>query len=182
LYAHDLHLGVRDQHVVLSERNTGPERVIETEPHDAIAEDHGLFLTTAAVNGVDECRDGLFGQQRVDQIEAHPSHFRQQFAQEHATRRGLDHLGALASVGIDVVNTALDFGVQRDRASVDRLMHLCRRAEQHALTRLVLAHQGNVVQAKHNVLARHDDRLSVGRVQDVVGGHHQHARLELRLE
>ena len=29
---------------------------------------------------------------------------------------------------------------------------------------------------------RHDDRRAVGRVQDVVGRHHQHARLELRLE
>ena len=29
---------------------------------------------------------------------------------------------------------------------------------------------------------RHDDRLTVGGVQDVVGGHHQHPRFELRLE
>ena len=34
---------------------------------------------------------------------------------------------------------------------------------------------------EHDVLARHDDRLAVGRAQDVVGRHHQHPRLELRL-
>ena len=39
-----------------------------------------------------------------------------------------------------------------------------------------------VVEAEHDVLRRHDDRLAVRRVQDVVGRHHQHARLELRLQ
>ena len=39
-----------------------------------------------------------------------------------------------------------------------------------------------VVEAEHDVLRRHDDRLTVRRVQDVVRRHHQHARFELRLE
>ena len=51
-----------------------------------------------------------------------------------------------------------------------------------ALARLALAHDREVVEAEHDVLRRHDDRRAVGRMQDVVGRHHQHARLELRLE
>jgi hypothetical protein len=47
---------------------------------------------------------------------------------------------------------------------------------------LALEHQRQIVEAEHDVLGRHDDRLAVGRAQDVVGRHHQDARLELRLE
>ena len=39
-----------------------------------------------------------------------------------------------------------------------------------------------VVEAENDVLRRHDDRLAVGRVQDVVGRHHQHAGFELGFE
>ena len=39
-----------------------------------------------------------------------------------------------------------------------------------------------IVEPQHDVLRRHDDRLAVGRAEDVVGRHHQHAGLELRLE
>src|SRR5450830_950923 len=50
------------------------------------------------------------------------------------------------------------------------------------LARLALAHQREVVEAEHDVLRRHDDRLAVRRVQDVVGRHHQHARFQLRFQ
>ncbi len=50
------------------------------------------------------------------------------------------------------------------------------------LAGLSVAHQRDVVEAEHDVLARHDDRLAVGGMQDVVGRHHQHPRLELRFE
>jgi DNA-directed RNA polymerase subunit beta' len=47
---------------------------------------------------------------------------------------------------------------------------------------LIRAFGGQVVEPEHNVLRRHDDRLSVGRTEDVVGRHHQDAGLEPRLE
>ena len=40
----------------------------------------------------------------------------------------------------------------------------------------------HVVEAEHDVLRRHDDRIAVGGRQDVVRRHHQRARFELRLE
>ena len=43
-------------------------------------------------------------------------------------------------------------------------------------------HLGQVIQAKHDILRRHDDRLTVGRVQDVVGRHHQHTGFKLRFQ
>ena len=46
----------------------------------------------------------------------------------------------------------------------------------------VIDHDRQIIEAEHDILRRHDDRRAVGRVQDVVGRHHQHARLELRFE
>ena len=39
-----------------------------------------------------------------------------------------------------------------------------------------------VVAAHDDVLRRADDRVAVGRAEDVVGGHHQRHRLDLRLD
>ncbi len=55
-------------------------------------------------------------------------------------------------------------------------------AERLALSGLALAHQRQIVETQHDILARHDDGRAVRRMQDVVGRHHQDARLELRLE
>ena len=43
-------------------------------------------------------------------------------------------------------------------------------------------HHRQVVEAENDVLRRHDDRRTVGRVQDVVGRHHQHAGFQLRFQ
>jgi hypothetical protein len=48
--------------------------------------------------------------------------------------------------------------------------------------RLAVGDDGQVVEAEHDVLARHDDRCAVRRVQDVVGAHHEHPRFELRFQ
>ena len=62
------------------------------------------------------------------------------------------------------------------------MLELADVAESHALARLALGHDREVVEAEHDVLRRHDDRLAVRRVQDVVGRHHQHARFQLRFQ
>ena len=84
--------------------------------------------------------------------------------------------------GVIGPGAALDLGVQRDRLGGERVLDLAHLGERHALPRLAVAHQRQIVEPEHDVLARHDDRLAVGGVQDVVGRHHQHARFELRLE
>ena len=107
---------------------------------------------------------------------------RQKLADQQAAGRRLVDLRGLVALRVDRAEAALDLGVQRHRAGIERVMQLADVAEQHALARLLLLHDGEVVEAEHDVLRRHDDRLAVRRVQDVVGRHHQHARLELRLE
>ncbi len=65
---------------------------------------------------------------------------------------------------------------------MQRVLDLGHVAERLALARLALAHQRQIIETEHDILRRHDDRLAVRRMQDVVGRHHQHARFQLRLQ
>jgi hypothetical protein len=67
--AHDGPFRIRDDHVVLAERNAGLERFAEAKTHDLVAEDDRLFLTAIAVDGVDDGLHVLLAQQAVDQFE-----------------------------------------------------------------------------------------------------------------
>src|SRR3546814_6210256 len=62
------------------------------------------------------------------------------------------------------------------------MLDLTEVAEHHALALFARALHRQVIEAEDDVLGRHDDRLAVGGAEDVVGRHHQHARLELRLQ
>ena len=42
--------------------------------------------------------------------------------------------------------------------------------------------KAEIIEAQHNILARHDNGLAIRRAQDVVGGHHQDARFQLRFQ
>ena len=67
----DLPLAARHDHVVLAERNARLEGVVETERHDPIAKDHGLFLTAVTIDLIDDAGDFALGHQLVDDIEGH---------------------------------------------------------------------------------------------------------------
>ena len=54
-------LGVRDDHVVLAERDAGAAGMAEAERHDAVAEDHRLLLAAVAIDRVDHLGDVLLG-------------------------------------------------------------------------------------------------------------------------
>ena len=62
------------------------------------------------------------------------------------------------------------------------MLDLARVVEHHTFAGFVFAFLAQIIKTKHDILRRHDDRLAVGGAEDVVGGHHQHARFELRFE
>ena len=74
-------LGARHHHVVLAERNAGLERMVKTERHDAVAEDHGLFLPAVAIDGVDHAGDFALRHQLVDEVERNLRLLRQHLAE-----------------------------------------------------------------------------------------------------
>ncbi len=156
---------------------------MEAERHDPVAEDHRLLLPAVAVDLVDHVGDFPLGHELVHDVEGNLGAPRQHVAEHDAARRGVVQAPDLVALFVEAFPAVLDLGVQIDRLGVQGMLDLGHVTE-HArplLTR-VLAHQREIVEAEHDVLRRHDDRRAVGGVQDVIGRHHQHARLELRLE
>ena len=70
--------------------------------------------------------------------------------------------------------------MQRDLPGVIGRFHFPRGAKGHAFALLKAAFGGHVVQTKHDILRRHDDRATVGGRENVVGAHHEHAAFDLR--
>ena len=177
--AHQVRLGVRDEHVVLTEGNAGLGRFLEAQPHDLVTEDDRRLLTAVAVDGVDQATNGLLDQQLTDHVRLHFRMPRQQVDDHFPARRGFDHLGDLITVGIDAFPARLDLGVQGDDTGFQRRFHLRTGGKGHALARLLILHDGKIVEAQDDILRRDDDRLAVGRREDVVGRHHQRPRFQL---
>ena len=168
--------------IVLAEGNAGPAGMFEAQAHDMIGEDHRLFLATMAVDLVEHRRDFLFGHQLVDQPKSQARMNRQQFAKQHAARRGFHPLRGLGAVFLQFRDAAHDLGVNGYRATAQRLFDLVDIGEGHALARLAVAHQRHIIETENDILRGDDNRLAVGRAQDVVGRHHQNPGFQLRFQ
>ena len=135
-----------------------------------------------AIDDVDQIADFLLGQRLFHQAVADHRVMRQQGSDLHPARRGVDHLGDHAAFRIALGKAGLDLGVQGHDPGVQRRIDLAQVRQQLAFARLPVLGQRQVVEAEHDVLRGHDDRLAVGGREDVVGGHHQHAGFQLGLE
>src|SRR5690606_19948801 len=175
-------LRIRNDHVILAERDAGLERVAEAQRHDGVGKQHRVLLAGVAIDLIDDVADFLLGKKAVDDVERHLVRLRQAFADQHAARGRLDTLHVSVALLVRLRDAADGLRVQRDRADVQRLVHFGDVGEDHALARLDRAVHRQVVQPQHHVLRGHDDRLAVGGAEDVVGRHHQHARFQLRLK
>ena len=175
-------LRIRNNQIVLAEGNAGERRIAEACGHQAVAEDHRLFLTACAVDIVDQGGDGFLGQNRIDPIIGHARLFRQQLGQRHAARRRIDRSGDFLAGNIQFMPAHFDFRVPGQGLCRQRVLYFCVVGENAAGLFGVRVLRRQVVQAEHDILRRHDDRLAVGGRQDVVGGHHQDARFQLRLQ
>src|SRR5690348_4780508 len=81
--------------------------------------------------------------------------------------------------------------IEKRGPGFDRLLHPAddvvlvatgKAAERQRQSRDVRPLHRDVIEAEHDILRRHDDRLAVRRAEDVVGRHHQDARFELRFQ
>src|SRR5580700_5539771 len=124
-------LGIRHDHVVLTEGNTGLERLAEPERHDLVAKDDCLLLTAVAVDDVDHGRDFLFGHEFVHDIEGNLDMTRQQLAKNHTAGRGFENLRYTLSLAVEGPRPPLDPGVQGDRLGMQGMFHLAHIGERH---------------------------------------------------
>ena len=162
-----------------TERDAGVTGLTETKRHQAVTEDDRVLLTTVTVHVVDHVTDLLLGHQLVDQIEGTVRVVRQQVGKLRTARCRLDHTAHTIAILVTGGDPCLDLGMQTDGPVAKRQQDFLGVAKDHALALLVLTLERHVIQAENDVLRRHDDRLAVGRAEDVVGRHHQDTGLEL---
>ncbi len=171
----------RDGHVVDADRHTRTRGVGKAGVHQLVGEHDGVLQPQHAVAGVDQAADVLLGQLDVGQCVRQA--LRQDFLQQCTADGRVDdrRLAAAFAVfpGHRLGDADLDLGVQLHDAVVIGALDLGDVGEGHALALLADQLAGHVVQAQHDVLRRHDDRLAVGGRQDVVGRHHQRTRFQL---
>ena len=179
-FGQDAHLLFRHHDVVEAERDARLGRHAEAGVHQLIGEDHRVLHADAAVHVVDDAADFLLGQRLVDGGEGDV--VGQDLGQQGAAGGGVHQAEQLLAVVVEIAQAHLDLGLQVQRAGLVGAVHFGHVGADHALARGGDALTRHPVQTQHHVLRRHDDGVAVGGRQDVVGGHHQHARFQLRFQ
>ena len=186
----DLLLGVadflvlllRNDHVVNANGNARAGGLAETEFLELVEHGHRLFVTTNLVTFPNEIAEFTF----LDRLIVKTHFLRPDLAEEDTADGGLDNfpvgvarLRLPAKVRIRQSNPLVgghravtegenDFGLRAEQLQVVRV---CRRRRPRL--------GGQVEAAERNVLRWRDNRPAAGRAEDVVGGHHEQARLQL---
>ena len=180
----DVVLGGRGLEIVGRERKPRAGRFPEPEVLHAVQKRDGLAPAQDLVAVGDDPLKLLLTEGRV--VEGHLGV--QDVVEDHPPRRGLhDHAGRefLLAVAAQLLvrrQPQLDHRVHADLALAVGQEDLVGRGEDHAVAQLVGAADRQVVRAHDDVLGRADDRVAVGRAEDVVGGHHQGHGLDLGLD
>ena len=180
-----LALLLRNDHVIDSDRDTGPRRFAEAQLFEPVERRDSFFVATDFVTAPDQIAQGRF----ADDFVRETKFFGPDFAEDDAPNGGLNDL----LVGITILTLAaiirigqLDTLVRRDRTVGISEDDFALGAEQFE-ARCVLYNVGprlgrQIITAQGNVLGRRHNRLAAGRAEDVVRGHHQEPRFHLRLD
>ena len=167
-------------HVIDPDGKSRAGRVAEAGVHELIGEDDRLLEADLPVAGVDEVRDGPLVHDLVDRLEGNA--VGHQVIKEAPSHGRLDQGPAGALVISRCPDPDPDVGVEVDHAGLERPVNLRGVREHRARSLGVGAVAGHVVEPEHHVLGGDDDRRPVRGREDVIGGHHQGARLELGLD
>ena len=172
-------LGFRNNHVILTKRDAGFTRFAETKRHDLVTEDHSRLLSTVPVNLIDQRADGFLSHQLITKLGRDQRITRQKVCNHQTARRRVDDLDKRLALFVNSLVARLDFGMHGKRLHIQRMLKLGRVRDHHPLARLAIFLKREIVKAKHDILRGNNNRLTIGRRQDVVRRHHQNARLKL---
>ena len=155
LSAHTINDGpfvVWDQHVILAEGNAGAEGFTETQSHHMVTENHRFFLTTVAIDRIDDLLNFALFQKAVHQAEGRLSVLRQQSAQTHAARCGFKPHHNLIALIINLRNARLDFRMKMHNPRIKRVLNFIHGAKNHAFALHAFTHQGGIIKAQDHIL------------------------------
>ena len=163
-----------NEHVVEVERQTALECHVVTQVLDVVKELGTARHTTVADNLCDNLLKRLLRNHLVDISEF----LGNAVVEDDAAHRGVLHdVADGVAVGIHIVNHHRNDGVHCQLALVEGDSGFFGAVECEALAHSTLTKLGDVIQTKNHILRRHGDRLTVGRIEDVVRHEHQHLSL-----
>ena len=152
--------------------------------HQLVSKDHGLFQTDVSITGIDEARDRFFVHNLVDAFERQG--LWHDVIEQGSTDCGIGQRGFFDNrtifLNFVLFDANLHPGMYIYLATMVRTMYLVAVCKDHPLALGVHPLAGHVVDAEHDVLRRHDDRLPARWRENIVGRHHERPRFELCLE
>ncbi|CAI8200456.1 MAG: Uncharacterised protein [SAR116 cluster bacterium] len=169
---HVFFLQVRCRQIGDTKGNAGITGLTKAKRHQTVTEDHCVLLPAVTIDMVDHVTDLLLCHQLVDKIEGTVRVVRQQVGQLCPARCCLDHPCHTRAIFIARCDPCLDLGMQADRPVAERQQNFLHIGKGHALALFIVTFQRHVIQAKDDILRRHDDRLAICRAEDVVRRHH----------
>ena len=116
-------LGIRNDKVILAERNTGLAGVGKAERHNLVDKQNRFFLAAMAVN---DLGNFLLLDQTVDQRERNVLVLRQNLRNQNTSRSCLDQTVLQFAVIGHIFHTAFDFGMQVNNLGVQSHLNLIR--------------------------------------------------------
>ena len=174
-------LGIRDHHVFHTDGGTGQGGFAEAQIHQLVSKDTGLFGAENPVASVKQLGDGFLGHVLVDHGKAQTR--RHDIPQLAAAGGSIGNKGALFHAAFQIsyhfVNTHFHPGMQIYLLVGQGAHHFFGVGKNLAFTLGIYLVTADVVQTQHHVLGRADNRLAVGRGEDVVGRHHQRTGFQL---
>ena len=148
----------RHDHIDDADGGAGVGRIAIAGVHQLVGEDDGFFLTNLAVALVNQVRNRLFVHRTVNEVKRQA--FRQDLRQQRAANGGLN-AAEIFDAAFKEVQTHFNFRLQVYFACLIGTLHFLDVRKAHALAFRVDALACHVIEAKDNVLRRHDNRLAV---------------------
>src|SRR6516165_2237246 len=148
----DARLRLGHDHVILAEGDARLEGLAEAQGHDPVAENDRLLLPAIAVDDVDHVRDLFLRHELVHDVKGDLVVPRQKLAKDQAARRSIENFRYPLTIRIIGPGAALDLGVQGDCLGMQGMFDLAHIGEHHALPRLAVTHQRNIIKAEHDIL------------------------------
>jgi hypothetical protein len=160
-----------DVHIVDADRGAGFRGIGKAEIFDLIQQGHRFAVTCLPVNRVDQLRHFLFGHDLI-------CHRERRRRWKNFTQQDSPH-GCRNKVAVDA---HLDFCVFFDFAGIVRHAHFFGRREDLPLTPRARPFFRQPITTQDHILRRHRDWLAVRRRENVIDGHHQDTRFDLRFD
>ena len=168
-FSNQFFLGIRNNQVIFTERNTGFTCVLEAKSHQAVNKHNGFFLSAVTINDIDDFTDFFLFNQAVNQSKRNILVLRRNFGNHQTAGCCINNTAFALTVFIDILHTAFDFAVQINNFCVKSQQNFVVISKNRTFAFQTFGIISQVVNTQYHILCRNDNRFTRSRRQNVVG-------------